>query len=965
NHSSIGMSAVNSNSKTLTNPSAGSNESNTRGPVNNMNGPPVNNIEKPVNSNLAVRPAGAPKPITLKGDNNPFVKKPVPAHLIGNLPKHMRAKALAALPPTQPKGNLTLKKEYTITSSMLNKIKKLNIMRFHSSQPVDITKFTVPVKLQRRDPDAPQQQTLILNRPNQIIPGPSKAAQQNPTPAPTSGADASLIAPYAGARHNKKNLFKKKTTQIFLADDSQRKLKAEEKLPWVLEDYEGITWIGEYEGGDSAKYGVFLVKGDKLEFVQIHRFYTFNRKLNYKTLTIEEAEEQMAKAKKRDNDRWMMRSWGKKNEDLAVGEGGIYDPKSAMKVVEGEEALIGSDEEARIPSREEYDEEEMDFEEVFEDDEEELPDDANPLIDDETKEVSKMKRKVTGKDTYENESDDDDKLTNEGKQLKKLLRTAENNDAYESDHEENPYFSESEDSESEESSSPQTKPPVTPAAKLDKAPEKKPSEKGKPPKTKVLKPKTTSPKPKVVKKSPIAVKHNLTVTKPTIGDKGNNTTPAASTSIPSSSVSTIPSKIKMERPSSPIIEGSSAQKTQNSVPTRSLPQKPNKVVKASSIDSKQGITKVAVKKVVGPNQATQPIRTRPAESSSKLATATSVKRSVTLDATEQSAIKRIKTVDSKINKSRTSDIESSSITNSSTVKRLKRDEPVTNNSIASAPIQNVKRIRPSDPKTSVDAVKKTKPAQSTSTSTGSSSRVTVQSPSTSVGNSSRLISEGEIKRLIETKQVKVADVIKAFKKRINEDSRNKDLLLNITKKIAHYRDGFFIIFKIVEILSPKSYMSKKPEEEFLPTLSSALKSIFPDASENIILHYEKQFIDVEELDPVLIITPNRIWVNQYGLPAYDAVMDIFATHGLAQNQRRDKNTRCIFHFREIYDLYQVRDGIKNNNFAQNAFSIPPSLHADYQNNPNAQLEPIGSAWSLMKIGSLSSDYGQDKNFFVI
>ncbi|CAG8762690.1 14488_t:CDS:2, partial [Ambispora leptoticha] len=201
--------------------------------------------------------------------------------------------------------------------------------------------------------------------------------------------------------------------------------------------------------------------GDKLEFVQIHRFYTFNRKLNYKTLTIEEAEEQMAKAKKRDNDRWMMRSWGKsKNEDLAVGEGGIFDPKSAMKVVEGEEALIGSDEEARIPSREEYDEEEVDFEEVFEDDEEELPDDANPLIDDETKEVSKMKRKVTGKDTYElNESDDDDKLTNEGKQLKKLLRTAENNDAYESDREDNPYFSESEDSDSEESSSPQTKPP--------------------------------------------------------------------------------------------------------------------------------------------------------------------------------------------------------------------------------------------------------------------------------------------------------------------------------------------------------------------------------------------------------------------------------------------------------------------------------------------------------------------------
>ncbi|CAG8732843.1 1431_t:CDS:2 [Cetraspora pellucida] len=794
------MSAVNNNSKSLTNSSAGSNDSNSRGPINNMNGPPVNSIEKPVNANLAVRPAGAPKPLNkLKADNNPFLKKPVPAHLIGNLPKHMRAKALAALPPSQPKGNLTLKKEYTITSSTLNKIKKLNIMRFHSSQPVDITKFTVPVKLQRRDPDAPPQQTLILSRQNQIIPSTSKVTQPNSTPAPTSGADASLIAPYAGARHNKKNLFKKKTTQIFLADDSQRRLKAEEKLPWVLEDYEGITWIGEYEGGDSAKYGVFLLKGDKLEFVQIHRFYTFNRKLNYKTLTIEEAEEQMAKAKKRDNDRWMMRSWGKtKNgEDLAVVEGGIFDPKSTIKVVEGEEELIGSDEEARIPSREEYDEEEVDFEEVFEDDEEELPDDANPLIDDETKEVSKMKRKVTGKHTYElNESDDDDdKLTNEGKQLKKLLRTAENNDAYDSDREDNPYFSESEDSESEGSPSPQTKPTVTPTAKLDKAPEKIKEKSKTPSKSKVPKPKTTSPKPKlpVKSKATMGLKQNLTVTKPTIGDKGNNTTPAASTSIPSSSVSTIPSKLKMERPRSPIIEGSSAQKSQTSVSTKNLAQK-SKASKVTVIDSKSGITKVATKKVVGPpNQATQPIRTRPAETSSKLATATSAKRSRVLDPTEQSAIKRVKTVDTKINKSRTStEIESSSITNSSTVKRL-RDEPVANNSTASAPIQNIKRIRPSDSKTSADTVKKTKPTQSTSSSIGAPSRAAVPSPSTSVGNDSRLISEGEIRKLIETKQVKVADVIKVFKKRINEDSRNRDRLLNITKKIAHYKDGYLVL----------------------------------------------------------------------------------------------------------------------------------------------------------------------------
>ncbi|RHZ49615.1 hypothetical protein Glove_519g69 [Diversispora epigaea] len=52
-------------------------------------------------------------------------------------------------------------------------------------------------------------------------------------------------------------------------------------------------------------------------------------------------------------------------------------------------------------------------------------------------------------------------------------------------------------------------------------------------------------------------------------------------------------------------------------------------------------------------------------------------------------------------------------------------------------------------------------------------------------------------------------------------------------------------------------MSKKPEEEFLPTLSSALKKIFPDAPEDVITRYEKQLANVKELDPVLVLTPNE------------------------------------------------------------------------------------------------------------
>ncbi|KAF0514831.1 hypothetical protein F8M41_017495 [Gigaspora margarita] len=146
-------------------------------------------------------------------------------------------------------------------------------------------------------------------------------------------------------------------------------------------------------------------------------------------------------------------------------------------------------------------------------------------------------------------------------------------------------------------------------------------------------------------------------------------------------------------------------------------------------------------------------------------------------------------------------------------------------------------------------------------------------------------------------------------------------------------------------------------------LASALKTIFLDTDKNLISNYEKQLCDMDELDPVLIITPNRLWIIQYSWDAYYAVMDLFATHNLTQNRRRDKDSRCIFHFRKIDDLFQVRRGIKNNNLAPNAFCISPGLHADYQNNLNVQLVPVGMAWILMKVGSLSSDFGSMRTFF--
>ncbi|CAG8548139.1 11889_t:CDS:1 [Acaulospora morrowiae] len=81
-------------------------------------------------------------------------------------------------------------------------------------------------------------------------------------------------------------------------------------------------------------------------------------------------------------------------------------------------------------------------------------------------------------------------------------------------------------------------------------------------------------------------------------------------------------------------------------------------------------------------------------------------------------------------------------------------------------------------------------------------------------------------------------------------------------------------------------------EDFVST-HEALKTIFPQASNEEITKYEKQLSSVKNLDPVLIISPNKAWINQQGWPAYYTVMDAFATNGL-QNRRRDENSRVSF-----------------------------------------------------------------------
>ncbi|PKC14207.1 hypothetical protein RhiirA5_409677 [Rhizophagus irregularis] len=122
---------------------------------------------------------------------------------------------------------------------------------------------------------------------------------------------------------------------------------------------------------------------------------------------------------------------------------------------------------------------------------------------------------------------------------------------------------------------------------------------------------------------------------------------------------------------------------------------------------------------------------------------------------------------------------------------------------------------------------------------------------------------------------------------------------------------------------------------------------------------KKVRMKTDELDPILIIKPNQLWINNY---AYNNAMDQFATYNLNNAQRRDEQSRCIFHFRNIQELHAVRDGIRNGNLIPNGFHVPQGLQGSIVAGTNNPV-PIGQAYLVIKLGARKSEFSEDKNFF--
>lgn len=102
---------------------------------------------------------------------------------------------------------------------------------------------------------------------------------------------------------------KRKTRLIQPEEDEENSaLKAQEKAPWLLEDFDGQhSYVSQLLTPD-AKYVIFVNQGNEFRVLLASKWYKFSPKLTYRPLTLEEAEERMAsKGKNEDYDRWLMR----------------------------------------------------------------------------------------------------------------------------------------------------------------------------------------------------------------------------------------------------------------------------------------------------------------------------------------------------------------------------------------------------------------------------------------------------------------------------------------------------------------------------------------------------------------------------------------------------------------------------------------------------------------------------------
>lgn len=218
----------------------------------------------------------------------------------------------------------------------------------------------------------------------------------------------------------------------------RRRRKDTRTAGWVIEDQEGKNkFVGAFEGGQQSTY-MLLVKNrhnDEFSVMPVEQWFRFKKPLNYRTLTLDEAED-LNNEKKRAVERWLMKHKLAGEDKPDAGGDAISAPRmrtgavgggaraGAKPKAEGDDLFAVSESRprrvARAPKKTEEGaptgEDGGDFDEKFDDDESEAEidhDDVKGLPSD------------SEEDEFEVDPEGTGKLTETGQAMKDLLKRAQ------------------------------------------------------------------------------------------------------------------------------------------------------------------------------------------------------------------------------------------------------------------------------------------------------------------------------------------------------------------------------------------------------------------------------------------------------------------------------------------------------------------------------------------------------------
>ena len=185
--------------------------------------------------------------------------------------------------------------EFKLMSSALNGW-KYDVMKFDARKPVDISKWTLPIKLNRKElrrendqDDTPTAVKPMLGPDGKPVIGmDGKIVMMDAEGRPiqpedgSNGKDAKGKAPML----NGKKRFQKKTRQVFFVPEEVRRLRKEERYPWVMEDSSpnhDEVWLGQLDDVSRSETHAFFMPAanDVFKFVPAHRWYKFQKKLKH------------------------------------------------------------------------------------------------------------------------------------------------------------------------------------------------------------------------------------------------------------------------------------------------------------------------------------------------------------------------------------------------------------------------------------------------------------------------------------------------------------------------------------------------------------------------------------------------------------------------------------------------------------------------------------------------------------